>query len=238
MVYREESDSNSTRPSLDPEGIRRVRRSRERARSAYNRMSGWYDLFAGSERKFTLRGLELLDPQEGERVLEVGFGTGNVLVEIAERVGQEGRVYGIDISEGMCSLSRNKLEQHGLSSRAELHCGDAGALPYSGGEFDAVFAGFTLELFDTPDIPLVLQEWRRVLTPDGRLAAVSLLKEKGLAVRIYEDLHDRFPAALDCRPILLRESLEAAGFRVETMERKTMWGLPVGIAAARNPAQV
>ena len=215
--------------------ICRVRRSRSEARALYNRMSTWYDVFARSERKFALRGLELLRLSSGEKVLEVGFGTGEMLQHIARAVGEEGEVFGIDISEGMCSRTRNKLLQHGFDTSVELHCGDAAELPYSEEKFDALFASFTLELFDTPELPEVLREWQRVLRPGGRMAAVSLLREDRPAVRLYEALHDRFPAALDCRPIVLREELEEAGFEVERMERETMWGLPVGIAAALRP---
>jgi demethylmenaquinone methyltransferase/2-methoxy-6-polyprenyl-1,4-benzoquinol methylase len=209
--------------------------SRAQVRRSYNRMSRWYDLFARSERRFTLRALELLAPQEGERMLEVGFGTGEILAQIALAVGETGRVCGIDIADEMCSRAAGKLRSRRLSERAEITCADALPLPYGDGEFDGIFSGFSLELFDTPEIPQVLSEWKRVLHPAGRVAVVSLLKEDRPAVRFYERLHDWFPAALDCRPIRPRSELAWAGFRILHAERAAMWGLPVQIVIARKP---
>jgi demethylmenaquinone methyltransferase/2-methoxy-6-polyprenyl-1,4-benzoquinol methylase len=211
-----------------------VRRSKAAARRSYNRMSRWYDLFARSERRFTLRALELLAPAQGETILEAGFGTGENLLHLAQTVGEGGGIHGIDISEAMCALARYKLERRGLKQRVTFTCGDAAALPYRAESFDALFAGFTLELFDTPELPEVLAEWRRVLRPEGRIVITALQKERGLVVALYEWLHERFPAAIDCRPIRAAEALERAGFRITAAERRSMWGLPVAITLAHK----
>ena len=114
-------------------------------------MSRWHDAIAGtSEHKFVLAGLESLACQEGETILELGFGTGRSLVSMAKRVSASGRIFGIDLSEGMLEIARRRVAGAGSSARVALQCGDARQLPFGKGCFDAVFMSFTLELFDTP----------------------------------------------------------------------------------------
>ncbi len=118
-----------------------------------------------------------------------------------------------------------------LSDWVELKCGDAVALPYPEQSFNAIFLCFTLELFDTPEIPLVLEECRRVLRPDGRMCIVAMSKKGGpnLMTRLYDWAHEKIPNYVDCRPILVQEMAEAAGFRATKNRLMRMWGLPVEI---------
>ena len=106
--------------------------------------------------------------------------------------------------------------------------------PFASNSFDAVFLSFTLELFSEAEIPVVLKECRRVLKQEGRLAIVSLAKKDVLACHLYEWGHKRWPVMLDCRPIELRKSLEAGGFRVQAAKIQTMWGLPVEIVLGKS----
>src|SRR5512145_2968775 len=102
--------------------ISRVNRSKEAARASYNRLSRWYDTIAGStEKKYRDWGLEKLAAQSGERILEIGFGTGHCLVALAKAVGSTGRVIGLDISDGMLAITRDRLQKEGLNDRVDLH---------------------------------------------------------------------------------------------------------------------
>ena len=181
--------------------------------------------------------MALLSPEEGESVLEVGFGTGHALKDLGERVGDAGFVVGIDISTGMVWAARKRLKTLDLADRVCLCFGDAGVLPYRGGVFDASFMGFTLELFDTPEIPEVLNEVRRVLSAGGRFGVVSLSKEGGrsTALRLYEWAHGRWPVVFDCRPIYLEASLREAGYGIVASRLSGMMGLPVGTVVAEKP---
>ncbi len=217
--------------------ISRVPRSREAARQTYNQLSPWYDLLAGrAEAPFRDRGLAMLDAQVGETVLEIGFGTGHALVQLAKRVGDEGYVVGIDVADGMARRASARLEEAGLRGRVGVCVGDGANRLFAEAAFDALFMSFTLELFDTPQIPVVLRHCAAMLNAQGRLAVVALSKpeEPGVPVRIYEWVHERMPHWVDCRPIFVTEVLEEAGFRVLTSETQRMWGLPVTIALARR----
>ena len=215
--------------------ISRVLRSKEEARSSYNKLSRWYDLVSGSsEKKYRDIGLQKLAARPGERILEIGFGTGHCILSLAEAVGDSGHVCGIDLSDGMLAIARDRLERAGLQGRVDLQAGDALALPYESDGFDGVFMSFTLELFDTPEIPLLLEQCRRVLKAGGRIAVVTLVKKPGMAVRIYEWFHEKMPSAVDCRPILAQEDLAAAGFSLGEVTALSMWGLPVEIILAHK----
>jgi demethylmenaquinone methyltransferase/2-methoxy-6-polyprenyl-1,4-benzoquinol methylase len=221
----------------NPPAISPVPRPKSAAKAFYDRLSRWYDLLAGSsERKYRDLGLQALDTKPGESALEIGYGTGHSLLRLAQSVGQDGRVCGIDLSEGMRRVARARLESADLAERVELQIGDGADLPYKEDQFDAVFISFTLELFDTPEIPLVLTGCRRVLRPDGRLALVTMAKSEqpNLAERIYEWFHARWPAMVDCRPIFARQALEAVGFTIRSHTFLSMWGLPVEIILAVN----
>jgi ubiquinone/menaquinone biosynthesis C-methylase UbiE len=218
--------------------ISRVTRTKASAESTYDRIGRFYDLFAGgSERSFMEEGLRRLALREGERVLEIGFGTGHAIVAMAKSVGPAGRVYGIDLSEAMRAITEERARREGVIGWVELRQGDAAALPFPDGSLDAVFLGFTLELFDTPEIPTVLAECRRVLRPGGRIAVVAMLAKQrpGIMLRLYEWAHGAFPAAVDCRPIYPGDSLHRAGFHLRHSEEGSMWGLPVEVVTGDKP---
>ena len=94
--------------------ISRVTRTKAEAKSSYDKMSGYYDLLAGlSEKKYKEIGLSKLDVNQGETVLEVGFGTGQCLKALAHSVGEAGKVYGIDLSQGMYDVAEARLSKAG-----------------------------------------------------------------------------------------------------------------------------
>jgi ubiquinone/menaquinone biosynthesis C-methylase UbiE len=200
--------------------------SHDLTRQNYDHLSRWYDLFSSSERRFTEAGLRLLDARPGENILEIGCGTGHALVELAKAVGDSGKVHGIDLSTGMLAVAGTNLARAGLAGRVHLQPGDATCLPYSDGQFDAVFMSFTLELFSSDEIPLVLSESRRVLRTSGRLGVVTLAKKESTAVKIYEWFHEHLPRVVDCRPIFLQPMLETAGFAIKSWAEAKLWGLP------------
>lgn len=212
---------------------------RQNARSHYDRLSRWYDLLAWrSEKKARDCGLHRLAARTGERVLVVGAGTGYGVVTLARLVGDTGRVCGLDLSERMLALTRSASESSGLADRVRLACGDAVSLPFADRSFDAVFMSFTLELFDPPEIPLVLGECQRVLRTGGRICVVAISQLGGsrLMLRLYQWAHRLAPGYVDCRPIFARQEIGGVGFQIINVTRLSMWGLPVEIILAANEA--
>jgi len=209
----------------------RVFQTKDQTRAFYNKISRVYDLLSErSEAPMRKAGMELLRPKPRESILEIGFGTGHSLVSLAKAVGPKGKVFGLELSDKMAKLAKENLAKAGLLDRARIRCGDAAQLPYPAGSVDGVFMSFTLELFDTPEIPKVLDECKRVLRPGGRIVVVGMSKEgpKDLLVNVFEWTHKHFPKFLDCRPIYVRRALEAAGFTARKSLVKHMW-IPVEI---------
>lgn len=221
------------KPVLD---FSRVNRPIQAAESYYTNLSTVYDFLASSEKRFIRRGLELLDPQPGEWILEIGFGTGYAQQRIAQAV-SGGFSAALDLSIGMGKVAQRRLSRVGLLSQVGLARSDTLPIPIQRGVIDGIFSSFTLELFDSPLIPEVLGECRRVIKPGGRLVIVSLSKDNPLGVmgRMYESFHNRFPKWADCRPIPIKSLVKDAGFIIRESQEYKMWGLPVGMVLATAP---
>jgi demethylmenaquinone methyltransferase/2-methoxy-6-polyprenyl-1,4-benzoquinol methylase len=208
-------------------------RTKVEAQRSYDRLSRWYDLFSGTgELKLVIKTLDLMTLPVGGTILEVGFGTGKLLLELIRRVGEHGRVYGVDLSPGMCHFTKKRLNEAGMLDRVVLTVGDGYRLPIADDRVDAVFMGFTLELFDTPELVPVIQECLRIMKPGGQLGIVTLSvsSRPGFAERLYTKAHAYWPRLVDCRPIdpgsLLVELVES-GFSSANVINKKLWGLSV-----------
>ncbi len=91
-------------------GVLPVFQSRSQTKTFYNRISKFYDLLAyHSEAPVRRIALARLASRSGEKILEIGFGTGHCLTEIAKVVGVTGKVYGVDLSEEMMKRGKKLL---------------------------------------------------------------------------------------------------------------------------------
>ena len=100
--------------------------------------------------------------RRGNKVLDVGCGTGVLAREVHRRVGSEGQAIGIDLNEGMLAVAAR------TEPKIEWRLGDAALLPFEDASFDAVVSQFALMYF--PDRVASLREMWRTLAPGGRLA--------------------------------------------------------------------
>ncbi len=114
---------------------------------------------------------EVLDPQLGERLLEIGPGTGYYTLDMAEWVGAEGRVEIFDLQQEFLDHVTRRAAERGHENVVPTR-GDATALPYEDDSVDAVV--LTAVLGEIPDPVAALREIRRVLKPGGRLVVGEL----------------------------------------------------------------
>lgn len=204
------------------------------ARNNYNRLSRWYDWFAGSEVRFTKAGVQALAVEPGEYILEIGCGTGVALPDLAKAADRSGLVVGLDLSHGMLEQSQNKILNGGYTQTTALIEGDALTPPFEYAVFDAVFLSFTLELFSSAEMAILLSFCNHLLKPAGRIGVVALQEEDRFGVKIYNWFHHRLPEWIDCRPVDAKSLLQQSGFTVTTSQRLVMWGLPVMIVTAQK----
>jgi ubiquinone/menaquinone biosynthesis C-methylase UbiE len=113
----------------------------------------------------------VMRPQSGERVLEIGPGTGYYTLDIAEWVGPEGTVEIFDLQQEFLDHTMRRAGERGLDNVLPTQ-GDATALPYEDASMDAVVLNAVLG--EIPEPAAALREVRRVLKPGGRLLVGEL----------------------------------------------------------------
>jgi demethylmenaquinone methyltransferase/2-methoxy-6-polyprenyl-1,4-benzoquinol methylase len=128
-------------------------------------------------RKKAIRQLKALDPK---KILDVATGTADVAIMTAHIL-KPAKIIGIDISEGMLSFGRKKIEKLGLESIIELLNGDCETIKSEDNSFDAVTVAFGVRNFQ--NLEKGLQEILRVLKPGGKLVVLEFSQPKTFAVK-------------------------------------------------------
>lgn len=161
----------------------------EQVQSMFDRIAGRYDLLnslmtAGLHHAWRGRAVDRAEVGPGNSVLDVCCGTGDLSLELAERVAPDGSVVGCDFSEPMLDLARDKALDRGAPVRFEW--ADALQLPYDEGRFDAVTVGFGVRNLSNLDRGLA--EMRRVLRPGGRLVILEITQPARPPLSIFYSL--------------------------------------------------
>ena len=142
------------------------------------------------------RAAACLDIEPGGRVLDVGTGTGDLLLDVLRRQ-PKARVIGIDAAEGMLRRAQTRLGRAGVAGQAELHIGDAAALPYADGAFAGVVSAFCLR--NVEQRLRALKEMHRVLRPGGKAAILELTVPANRLMRALHQAYSRTVIPLAAR---------------------------------------
>jgi phosphatidylethanolamine/phosphatidyl-N-methylethanolamine N-methyltransferase len=189
----------------------------------YEKLASVYDLaFGPTLQPGRVRALEQMDIQPGERVLEVGVGTGINLSLYPKAC----RMTGIDFSSSMLEKARERVARGGLQQLRLLQM-DAADLKFADDSFDIVYAPYLISV--VPDPVKVAQEMRRVCRPGGRIIFLNHFLSPNLLVSRVErmispfTIHIGFKADLDLPGFLAQSALEPIS--IEKVNVPRIWSL-------------
>jgi demethylmenaquinone methyltransferase/2-methoxy-6-polyprenyl-1,4-benzoquinol methylase len=159
----------------------------QRVRSVFDSVAPKYDLMndlmsMGLHRAWKAYTVMVANLREGDKVLDIAGGTGDLAMAFAKRVGKSGQVVHTDINEAMLRTGRNRLLDAGVTLPT-LVC-DAEKLPFADNYFDLVSVAFGLRNMTHKDVALA--EMQRVLKPGGRLLVLEFSKVAAPLEKVYD----------------------------------------------------
>ncbi len=207
-----------------------LRFSRNQARRFYDFFGERYDWFSAYEARAKNEALEGLGLENGQRVLNVGLGTGKEHQIIQSRIGPEGVAFGLDISSCMLRVAYRR-------TGASLCQADGGWLPFAEKSFERLYCAYVLDLVALADLAGWLGEFRRVLRPGGRMALVSLTegvdRSSRAFVAVWKAAYAISPITCGgCRPLELSRLVEQADFARIERQVVVQLGIPSEVIVA------
>jgi SAM-dependent methyltransferase len=139
---------------------------RERLRAYLDSAAGMASIKYAQQKAISLLRLE-----GGERVLDVGCGSGASIPWLVNAVGPTGFVTGVDHAEELLQIARERMNELGFAAQTDFETGDGLKLPYPDGSFDA--AHISRVLIHVSDPVGVVREMARVVKPGGRIVAIE-----------------------------------------------------------------
>lgn len=144
---------------------------KDRTWQMFDRIAPTYDplnriLSAGTDTRWRRRVARYLPKDRPLELLDLATGTGDLLIALCQAEPRIQRALGMDLSEGMLAVGRQKLQKLHLPQATALETGDATKVPVDNESFDAVTIAFGIRNVD--DVPASLREMHRILRPDGR----------------------------------------------------------------------
>lgn len=207
--------------------------SKENVPGLYRWLAPVYDLAGvvlGSKARNV--GLDRARIQNGERVLELGVGTGLTFRQIVRR-NPDGWNEGVDLTEAMLVRARRRMARTGFDNYRLVH-GDAVRLPYDDNSFDCLISTYMFDLLSRAQMEEALTEWGRVLAPGGRLVLVYQTTGRRWYQEIWDTCYCCVPVILGgCRGIAPAPLVHEAGMEVESTEFISRLGIPQEVLVAR-----
>lgn len=202
-------------------------------KAAYKRYASVYDALFGPVLQPGRKAvLEALECRPGDRVLEVGVGTGLSLPLYPPFV----RVTGVDLSREMLEKARTRVERRALSNVEGLHEMDAQAMDFPDGSFDKIVAMYVVSVVQEP--ARLLAELHRVCKPNGEIFLVNHVRSSNPILGAVERGLARFSDQIGFHPDFDLHSLVNGSARVEHISNVFLWKVMRvrnGTGAAHGP---
>ena len=184
----------------------------------YDRTAWFYDTWAFlTESKTQNRALEIADIQNGTTILDVAVGTGRLFQQIVKQ-NPNGNNIGIDISKGMLAKAKSKLAKQ-ANQNYSLEIGSAFDINMDDNSIDILFNNYMFDLIPFNQMDAVIEEFKRVLKPSGKLVLVNMTKGERFGAGLYELIYRFSPSLMGgCRGVQQSEILTQHGFQVISRE--------------------
>lgn len=167
----------------------------EQIRKMFNNIAPNYDLLNklmsfGKFNGWRKELINVLSTFSPEKVLDIATGTADLAIDLAQNIPSINHITGVDISEEMMRIGKNKVLEASLSNKISFHKEDATKLSFENDSFDAVTISFGIRNFD--DIPAAVKETFRVLKPNGIFIFLELTEPQNKLLRPFYKLYSKF----------------------------------------------
>jgi len=166
---------------------------REQIAEMFDNVSPKYDflnhlLSAGIDIYWRKRAIKLLKKEKPQTILDIATGTGDFAIEALAL--KPKKIIGIDISEGMLAVGREKIKKIGMENVIDLRTGDSANLPLESNSFDAVIASFGVRNFE--NLLNGLTDMFRVMKPGGTCVVLEFSKPKTFPFKQLYNFYFRY----------------------------------------------
>ncbi len=166
---------------------------KEQVEAMFDSIAPRYDLLNrvlsfGIDQRWRRQAVDLLRDASPRRILDVATGTADLALQVLTL--EPEKVIGVDISEEMLRIGRQKISEAGEEARVELRKGDSERLPFSDSQFDAALVAFGVRNFE--NLGRGLQEIQRVLRPGGKLVVLEFSHPRAFPVKQVYGFYSRY----------------------------------------------